>query len=277
MKTKVLYILFLVLTTSAFSQKGVRLGYIDMEYILENVDEYKEANKQLESKVLKWKGEVEEQKRTITQMREDLNAEKVLLTKELIEEREEEINALEAEMVKYQQDRFGPEGDMIRQRRQLAQPLQDQVFNAIQEIAERQKFDFVFDKSADVVMLYSNQRYDMSDMVLRTIDRSRKSGFKPADKQESELEKFEEGKEEKEEITEEPTEAQKATAEKKEEALSEREKKKKEIEEQREARLRDIEERKKAYEARRKKILEERQKLRDSLRQKNEKKSDSIN
>ncbi|UNY99151.1 OmpH family outer membrane protein [Zhouia spongiae] len=274
MKIKVLYILLLASIVSVHAQKGVRLGYIDMDYILENVEEYQEANKQLEKKVLKWKHEVEEQNRTIVQMRSDLNAEKVLLTKELVEEREIEIDALEAEMVKYQQDRFGPDGDMIRQRSQLAQPIQDQVFNAIQEIAEKQNYDFVFDKSADVVMLFSNKRYDISDMVLRSIDRNRKKGGTvKKEEPESKLEKFDDT----EEKYSEPTEAQKAAAEKKEEALSDREKRKQQIEADRQARLKNIEERKKAYEARRRKILEERQKLRDSLRQATEKKKDSVN
>ncbi|MCQ0110642.1 periplasmic chaperone for outer membrane proteins Skp [Zhouia amylolytica] len=272
MKIKVLYILFFISVFALHAQKGVRLGYIDMNYILENVEEYQEANKQLEKKVLKWKREVEDQKRTIAQMRADLNAEKVLLTKELVEEREIEIDALESEMIKYQQDRFGPGGDMIMQRSQLAQPIQDQVFNAIQDIAKKRNYDFVFDKSADVVMLYSNKAYDISDMVLTSIDRNRKrGGVANKSEPETELKKFEEDQEQ------EPTEAQKAAEAKKKEALSDREKRKLELEAERQARLKDIEERKKAYEARRKKILEERQKLRDSLRRATQKQKDSIN
>merc|ERR1712021_11520 len=91
-----------------------------------------------------------------------------------IEEREEDIKVLEDEMLKYQQDRFGPNGDLYIQRRQLVQPIQDQVFNIVQEIAENKKYDFIFDKSADIVMLFSADRHDISDIVLRSINRSAK-------------------------------------------------------------------------------------------------------
>ena len=105
-------------------------------------------------------------------MKLNLANERVLLTKELVDEREEEIKIKEDEMLKYQQDRFGPNGDLMIQRRQLVQPIQDQVFNIVQEVAENKKYDFIFDKSADVVMLFAAKRNDISDLVLRSIERA---------------------------------------------------------------------------------------------------------
>lgn len=176
MKIKVLFLLTIVsmLSFQASAQRGVRIGYIDTEYILQNVPEYTEATSQLESKVQKWKGEIETKLKTVEQKRTDLNNEKVLLTKELIEEREEDITFEEKEVLDYQQKRFGPNGDLMIQKRQLMQPIQDQIFQAVQDIAKAKKYDFVFDKSADVVMLYSAERFDMSEQVLRTITRSSK-------------------------------------------------------------------------------------------------------
>jgi len=157
-----------------FAQRGVRIAYVDMEYILENVEEYRDASQQLETKVQKWKVEVEQRQSAIEQMKKDLMAEKVLLTNELISEREEEIQIMEKEMIEYQQDRFGPQGDLVLQKRQLIQPIQDQVFNEVQKIGTNKKYDFIFDKSADVVMLYSQKRHDISDLILRGIARTRK-------------------------------------------------------------------------------------------------------
>ena len=77
-------------------------------------------------------------------------------------------------MIEYQQDRFGPQGDLVLQKRQLIQPIQDQVFNEVQKIGANKKYDFIFDKSADVVMLYSEKRHDISELVLRGISRTRK-------------------------------------------------------------------------------------------------------
>ena len=175
MKFKVLLVLVILsVSFKANAQRGVRIGYIDTEYILENVPEYTEATKQLESKVQQWKTEIEGRLNTIKQKREALNNEKALLTKELIEEREADIFFEEKEILDDQQKRFGPGGDLMIQKKQLMQPVQDQIFQAVQDIAENKKYDFIFDKSADIVMLYSAERFDISDLVLRTITRASK-------------------------------------------------------------------------------------------------------
>ncbi|MEL0645276.1 OmpH family outer membrane protein [Olleya sp. Ti.3.14] len=175
MKIKVLIVLVMLAAGfSASAQRGVRIGYIDTEYILENIPEYTDATSQLESKVQKWKTEIEGKLNDVKQKREALNNEKALLTKELIDEREEDLLFEEKEILDYQQKRFGPNGDLIIQKRQLMQPVQDQIFQAVQDIAKAKKYDFVFDKSADVVMLYSAERFDMSEQIIRTISRASK-------------------------------------------------------------------------------------------------------
>ena len=176
MRFKVLFLLAIgfMFSLSIQAQRGVRIGYIDTEYILENVPEYQEAASQLESKVQKWKSEIETRFGDVEQKRKDLSNEKALLTKELIEEREEDITFEENEILDYQQKRFGANGDLMIQKRQLMQPVQDQIFAAVQDIADSKKYDFIFDKSADVVMLYSANRFDISDQVLRSITRASK-------------------------------------------------------------------------------------------------------
>ncbi|MGB5272514.1 MAG: OmpH family outer membrane protein [Flavobacteriaceae bacterium] len=245
----------LLFSAHTFAQRGVRIAYVDMEYILENVEEYREASEQLESKVQKWKVEVEQKQGAVDQMKKDLMAEKVLLTEELITEREEEIQILEREMLEYQQDRFGPQGDLVLQKRQLIQPIQDQVFNEVQKIGANKKYDFIFDKSADVVMLYSEKRHDISDLILRGIARTRKVSApnKKADTR-SALDSFEDDAEEVEE-EEAPTEA---LLERQIRAKQAEEAREKTADEKRADALKLREERKKAYEERRKKLLEER-------------------
>ncbi|WP_290699085.1 OmpH family outer membrane protein [Lacinutrix sp.] len=176
MKIKVLFLLTIIsmLSFQANAQRGVRIGYIDTEYILQNVPEYSEATTQLDSKVQKWKTEIDKKLKDVAQKRTVLNNEKALLTKELIDEREEDITFEEKEVLDYQQKRFGPNGDLMIQKRQLMQPIQDQIFQAVQDIAKSRSYDFVFDKSADVVMLYSAERFDISEQILRTITRSSK-------------------------------------------------------------------------------------------------------
>ena len=154
--------------------KGVKIGYIDMEYILQNVPDYSEAKSQLEQKAQKWKQDIEAKKIEIAKLKDALKTERALLTKELIDERDEEIKFQETELLDFQQKKFGPNGDLITQKAVLVKPIQDQVFTAVQDIAEAKKFDFVFDKTSDLTMLFSAKRFDISDQVIRVITRAEK-------------------------------------------------------------------------------------------------------
>ncbi|WP_324023704.1 OmpH family outer membrane protein [Maribacter sp. BPC-D8] len=262
-KTKVLLIVSVIfMTIQVFAQRGVRMAYVDMEYILQNVDEYREATEQLATKVQRWKVEVEQKQSVVEQMKKDLMAEKVLLTPELIAEREEEIQILEREMIEYQQDRFGPQGDLVLQKRRLIQPIQDQVFNEVQKIGTNKKYDFIFDKSADVVMLYSEKRHDISDLVLRGIARTRKIS-KPT-KKSNDRSRLDDFDDEEEEVV---SEALQERLDKATEATETREKSAADAKAEQ---LKLREERKKAYEERRKKLLEEREaKKQEKLKERN--------
>lgn len=174
MKLKFFSIFVFIITFSVYAQKGVRVGYIDMDYILENVPEYLEANAELEKKVQSWRTDIELKQKEVEEMQVALENERVLLTKELIEERKEDILYKEKEVLDFQQTCFGPRGLLVTQKERLVKPIQDQVFNAVQQIATNKKFDYVFDKSADAVMLYTADRYDISDLVLRSINRTAK-------------------------------------------------------------------------------------------------------
>ncbi|TDI81811.1 MAG: OmpH family outer membrane protein [Bacteroidetes bacterium] len=243
------------LTLSVQAQRGARMGYLDMEYILESVPEYQEASTQLAGKVQRWKKDLDKMNDEIEQMKLNLSNEGVLLTKELIEEREEEIKILEDEMLKYQQDRFGPNGDLDIQRRQLVQPIQDQVFNIVQEIAEAKKYDFIFDKSADVVMLFASKRNDISEQVLRSINRAARREEAKSRKDKKEIEKREElSLEEENEVTEREISA--------EERKNERERL---LEERKRVRDSIRAANKIEFEEKRRLLIEERQRRKDSL------------
>ncbi|MFB9053338.1 OmpH family outer membrane protein [Formosa undariae] len=176
MKIHVLFLMTVVglLSLTSQAQRGVRIGYIDTEYILEHIPEYQDATTQLSDKVQRWKADIDIKLKDVNQKRKDLSNEKALLTSELYEERKEDIDFEEKEILDQQQKRFGPNGDLMIQKKQLIQPIQDQIFSAVQDIAANKQYDFIFDKSADLVMLYSEKRYDISELVLRTINRTSK-------------------------------------------------------------------------------------------------------
>ena len=156
------------------AQRGTRVGYIDMNVILESIDEYKEAGVLLDKNISAWKKEIELKKIQLKQYQNQLNTERILLTPELIDDREVEIKDFASEIISLQEKRFGPKGDMIVQRSKLIQPVQDQVMSVVKLVAEEKKYDFIFDRSSNITMLYSAKNYDISDLVIKRINRQQK-------------------------------------------------------------------------------------------------------
>ncbi|MCP1997529.1 OmpH family outer membrane protein [Flavobacterium sp. HSC-61S13] len=165
-----------VLTSYGIYAQGasVRVAYIDMEYILKKTPEYIEANNQLEQKAAVWKKEADAKKAEIKKIKDNLNAERTLLTRELIEEREENVTLLENELLEFQQKKFGANGDLITQKIMLVKPIQDQVFTVIQEIADAKRFDYVLDKGTESTMLFATKRHDISEQVIQRLARAKK-------------------------------------------------------------------------------------------------------
>ncbi|MGB0377102.1 MAG: OmpH family outer membrane protein [Flavobacteriaceae bacterium] len=160
--------------TSLHAQRGVRIAYLDMDRILVELSEYQKASQLLDERIVKWKEEIELKKLQAQQLREQLGAEKVLLTPELIKDREVEIKEFEREIIQLQERRFGPQGDLIKQRVQLIQPIQDQVMTIVQKIATDKKYDFVFDRSNSPNMLFSSKNYDISKLIIQQLQRQEK-------------------------------------------------------------------------------------------------------
>ena len=165
-----LFVFLFTLVQQSYAQRGVRLAYIDMDEILENVEEYKTAATLLDKNVANWKKDIELKKMELKGREEQLQAEKVLLTQELIEDRKLELQLFRSEIIDLQTKYFGPTGDYIQQKNNLLKPIQDQVLSIVRQIAQERKYDFVFDRSSDLVMLYSAKNYDISNLVLQRIN-----------------------------------------------------------------------------------------------------------
>lgn len=146
-----------------------KFAYVDTEYILSLLPDYKSAQKKLNEIAEKWQAEVDQKYADIDKMYKEYQAEKILLTPEQQKLREDEIINKEKEAKKFQQDKFGYEGELFKKRQELIKPIQDKVFEAIQKIAKEEGLDFIFDKSSDMTMLFSNAKYDKSDNVLEQL------------------------------------------------------------------------------------------------------------
>lgn len=156
---------FTLLATGLWAQQ-YRFGVVDTEYILKRIPEYNQAQAQLENMSKQWQGEVEALLSEADALRKSLDAERILLTDEMQAEREAGIKAKEEEARKLQHQYFGVEGELFKKRQELVKPIQDQVFNAVQDVARKKKLDVVFDKASSLTLLYSSDRIEISDDVL---------------------------------------------------------------------------------------------------------------
>lgn len=157
---------------SVLTVNAQKFAYVDTDYILKSIPTYESAQEQLDIMSNDWQAEVESKYAEVEKLYKEFQAEKVLLTEEMKVKREEEIIQREREVKDLQKKYFGPEGNLFKKRKELIEPIQNDIFNAIKEIAAEGNFAIIFDASGGTNMLYSDPKYDKSDLVLE------KLGFK---------------------------------------------------------------------------------------------------
>ncbi len=149
-----------------------KFAYVDTDYILGSIPTYESAQEQIDIMSKDWQSEIETKYADIEKLYKEFQAEKVLLTEDMKRQREEEIIQKEREVKDLQRKYFGPEGDLFKKRKELIEPIQNDIFNAIKEIATEGSYGVIFDAAGGASMLYSDPKYDKSDEVLE------KLGFK---------------------------------------------------------------------------------------------------
>ena len=166
MSKKLILTLGILIAASAatFAQK---FAYVDTEYILGQIPEYKSAQAELDKTSIKWQKEIEAKYAEIDKMYKAYQAEQILLTDDMKKKREADIIAKEKDAKDLQKQRFGVDGELFKKRQELVKPIQDKVYNAIKAIAEKGAYSIIFDKaSSDITMLYASSKLDKSDDVL---------------------------------------------------------------------------------------------------------------
>lgn len=164
--------LCLLISTAGFAQK---FGYVDTDYVLKHMLEYTEAQGELNRLSALWQEEIEAKYQAIALLEESFQAEKILLTGEMKERRQNEILQKRKEAQQMQKQKFGVDGELFQMREQLVKPVQDKIYESIQEVASSRGYMVIFDKSNNSNMLYTNPKYDLSDDVIK------KMGYKPGD------------------------------------------------------------------------------------------------
>lgn len=146
-----------------------RIAYVDVNRIMESIDEYTEAQRELDQLAGRWREEIAREYDQIKSMYNRYQAEQVLLSDEARRQKEDEILEKEKSVRELQKARFGPEGALFKRRQELVRPVQDRVFAAIEEYADDRGYDFIFDQSGAVGMIFANPEYDKTEDIIRKL------------------------------------------------------------------------------------------------------------
>ncbi|MGP1514352.1 MAG: OmpH family outer membrane protein [Bacteroidales bacterium] len=158
--------LFIVVLLCGFISFAQKFACVDSDYILSNMPEYKQAQKELEDVSIQWQKEIESKLSEVDKMYKQYQAEALLLPTDLKTKKENEIVAAEKVAKNMQKQRFGNEGDLVKKRAELIKPIQDKVYNAIEKLAQEKNYSVIFDKASGATLLYIDDKTDISDLVL---------------------------------------------------------------------------------------------------------------
>lgn len=150
----------------AMTGNAQKFAMVDMEYIFKNIPAYETANEQLNIISKRWQTEVETRMQEVQNMYKNYQTELVFLSDEMKVQKEEEIIAKEKEAQELKRSYFGPEGELFKKRQSLMKPIQDEIFNAIQEISREKDLSLIFDKSSAMNVIFTSPKIDLSDEVL---------------------------------------------------------------------------------------------------------------
>ncbi|MBR6065969.1 MAG: OmpH family outer membrane protein [Paludibacteraceae bacterium] len=159
----------LLLCGTTFAAKEQPIAYIDMQYILKNLPQYEQANEQLTMLSKRWQKEIDAAQQEARVMATNYQTEQIFLSENMRTQREQEIVKKEQEVLELKRKYFGQEGELYKKREALIKPIQDEVYNAIQEVANERRIVLVKDRSADPALIYMSSKLDVSDQVLRKL------------------------------------------------------------------------------------------------------------
>ena len=166
------YLLLTILSLIAFAPLAAQkfsVAYVDIQYILKNLPQYETANEQLNMISKRWQKDIDAAQQQAKVLVSNYQTEQIFLSQEMKQKREEEILAAEQEVLELKRKYFGQDGEWYKKREALLKPIQDEIYNAIQEIANEKRYDVVKDRSSEPSLIYMSSKLDISDQVLEKL------------------------------------------------------------------------------------------------------------
>ena len=149
--------------------QSIKIGYINSDAIMDQLPEAEEAQRQLDEIVSEWQHELNQMQQTWQRKFEEYDKMKLIMSDQRRADAERELMDLDREIAEFRDRKFGQDGELFRMQEELIRPIQDRIFLAIQDIAEQEAYDYVFDQSGDILLMYANERYDLTEKVLQRV------------------------------------------------------------------------------------------------------------
>jgi outer membrane protein len=172
-------LLLLFLTGKGFSQS--KIGYVDSDAIMDQLSDAQDARQQLDALIQEWQGELSKMESDWKTKYNDYEKRKLIMTDQTRIETESELTKMEQKITDYREKKFGTNGELFQKQDEFMKPVQNKVFTAIKKVADKEDYDFVFDRSGGVLMLYAKDKYDITSLVLKELNvtATNKPGAKP--------------------------------------------------------------------------------------------------
>ncbi len=166
---KIISILFLVGLLSSHLSAQLKIGYIDSDTIMDNLPDVQDARQKLDAMIRDWQTELRNLEAEHKKKNDDFDKRNLVMTDQTRTEAEKELADLDRNISDFRDKKFGPKGELFQKQDELMKPLQNKIFNVIQEIAADEDFDYVFDRSGDIIFLYAKTEYDLTAKVLEQL------------------------------------------------------------------------------------------------------------
>jgi len=164
----ILSVIFIIVTSAnLYSQP--KIGYVDSDTIMKQLPEAQDAQKKLDAIIKDWQEELSKMERDWKTKYDDYDKRKLILSDQKRAEIEKELVTLENQTSKYRQDKFGVKGELFQKQEELMKPIQNRIFTAIQQVAKENDYDFIFDRSGDIIFLYAKEEYDVTALVIEKL------------------------------------------------------------------------------------------------------------
>ena len=166
---KVVLVLTILLFAAAENFGQLKIGYVDSDTIMKQLPDAQDNQKKLDALIKEWQEELNKMEKDWKAKYDDYEKRKLILSEQKRAEIEKELVQMEDATTKYRTDKFGVRGELFQKQEELTKPVLNRIFNAIEEVAKENDYDFIFDRSGDIIFLYAKEQYDVTNQVLEKL------------------------------------------------------------------------------------------------------------